>query len=560
VLRLIRFFLQDPGRRRNLVALLQMVSFFGAIIILYSIIFHVLMEREGQHYSWITGFYWTLTVMSTLGFGDITFHTDLGRLFSIVVLLTGSTFMLILLPFMFLQFFWLPWMQAQAEARRPRRLDPAITDHVVLTQHDSLSTALIERLTQFHYDYVLIEPDPDEATRLADEGLRVIIGDLDDPATYRRARVAAAALVVTARTDEMNTQIASTVRTITETTPIIATAAVPASVDILELAGCTQVLQLVDILGESLARRMSAGDAMAHVIGEFDEVVIAEATVKGTPLIGRTLIEADLRRQAGVTVIGVWERGVFQPARPETQITEQTVLLLAADTKQLYHYNSLFAIYNQNPATALIIGAGRVGRATARALRERGVDYRIIECDPQVIDEPDRTVIGSAAELEILKEAGIDTAPAVILTTRDDETNVYLAIYCRQLRPDIQIIARANFERNVQTLHRAGTDFALSYPSMGASEIANLLQRSSALMIAEGLEVVRLPVPDCLAGRSIAQSEIRPRTGCSVVATVDAGKTTVNPAPEQDLPAGGEMILIATADGERVFLREFGDS
>jgi voltage-gated potassium channel len=560
MLRLIRFFLQDPGRRRNLVALLQVMSVFGAIIILYSIIFHVLMEREDQHYSWITGFYWTLTVMSTLGFGDITFHTDLGRAFSIVVLLSGSTFMLILLPFMFLQFFWLPWMQAQTEARRPRRLDPAITDHVVLTQHDALSTALIERLIQFHYDYVLIEPDPDEATRLADEGLRVIFGELDDPATYRRARVAAAALVVTARTDEMNTQIASTVRTITETTPIIGTAEVSASVDILELAGCTQVLQLVDMLGESLARRMSGGDAMAHVIGEFDEVVIAEATVKGTPIIGRTLVEADLRRQAGVTVIGVWERGVFQPARPETRITEQTVLLLAADAKQLYRYNSLFAIYNQNPATALIIGAGRVGRATARALRERGVDYRIVERDPQVIVEPDRTVVGSAAELEILKEAGIDTAPAVILTTRDDETNVYLAIYCRKLRPDIQIIARANFERNVQTLHRAGTDFVLSYPSMGAREVANLLQRSSTLMIAEGLEVVRLPVPDCLAGRNIAQSEIRPRTGCSVVATARAGNTTVNPAPEQELPAGGEMILIATADGERAFLREFGDS
>jgi transaldolase / glucose-6-phosphate isomerase len=38
-------------------------------------------EREGREHSWITGVYWTLTVMSTLGFGDITFETDLGRLF-----------------------------------------------------------------------------------------------------------------------------------------------------------------------------------------------------------------------------------------------------------------------------------------------------------------------------------------------------------------------------------------------------------------------------------------------------------------------------------------------
>ncbi len=39
------------------------------------------MAAEGQDHSWITGVYWTLTVMSTLGFGDITFATDLAAAF-----------------------------------------------------------------------------------------------------------------------------------------------------------------------------------------------------------------------------------------------------------------------------------------------------------------------------------------------------------------------------------------------------------------------------------------------------------------------------------------------
>jgi hypothetical protein len=64
------------------------------------------MESEGKEYSWITGFYWTLTVMTTLGFGDITFTTDLGKIFSIVVLLSGVIFLLVLLPFTFIQFFF----------------------------------------------------------------------------------------------------------------------------------------------------------------------------------------------------------------------------------------------------------------------------------------------------------------------------------------------------------------------------------------------------------------------------------------------------------------------
>ena len=67
-----------------------------AIIITCSILFHVLMSYEGREYSWITGFYGTLTVMPTLGFGDITFKTDLGLIFSIIVLLTGSVYLLVM--------------------------------------------------------------------------------------------------------------------------------------------------------------------------------------------------------------------------------------------------------------------------------------------------------------------------------------------------------------------------------------------------------------------------------------------------------------------------------
>ena len=86
---IISALLGERTSRYNLLALLKLVLVLIGLITIYSVIFHVLMEREGQHHSWITGFYWTLTVMSTLGFGDITFESDAGRLFSIIVLVTG---------------------------------------------------------------------------------------------------------------------------------------------------------------------------------------------------------------------------------------------------------------------------------------------------------------------------------------------------------------------------------------------------------------------------------------------------------------------------------------
>ena len=76
--------LSSRGRRPRIGTLIRFLVILGFMVVAYATIFKLLMAREGQEHSWITSFYWVLTVMSTLGFGDITFHTDVGRLFSIV--------------------------------------------------------------------------------------------------------------------------------------------------------------------------------------------------------------------------------------------------------------------------------------------------------------------------------------------------------------------------------------------------------------------------------------------------------------------------------------------
>jgi Trk K+ transport system NAD-binding subunit len=205
----------------------------------------------------------------------------------------------------------------------------------------------------------------------------------------------------------------------------------------------------------------------------------------------------------------------------------------------------------------VIIGGGRVGSATARALTERGLGYRIVEQNPELVREPEAFVLGNAAELSVLKKAGIDEAPAAIITTHDDDMNVYLTIYCRRLRPDIQIISRVALERNISSLHRAGADFVMSYASMGANAVFNLLERGGTLMVAEGLDVFKVRMPTSLAGKTIAESGIRPTTGCTVIALDSDGTTQVNPDPTRPLPAEAEMILIGSAEGESRFLGKF---
>jgi hypothetical protein len=94
-----------------------LVLTFVGMVGLFSTLFHELMAREGRTYSWPTSVYWTLTTMTTLGFGDITFESDAGRIFSVVVLLAGSTFLLVMLPFVFIQFVFVPWMNERDRRR-----------------------------------------------------------------------------------------------------------------------------------------------------------------------------------------------------------------------------------------------------------------------------------------------------------------------------------------------------------------------------------------------------------------------------------------------------------
>ena len=540
--------------RRNVRVLARFFLVLAAMITIYSIGFHLLMLKEGQEHTWITGFYWTFTVMSTLGFGDITFHTDLGRLFSIMVLFSGMIFLLVLFPFTFIEFFYEPWMKAQASARAPRQLRADVRGHVLLTNHDPVTIALIRRLEQYHYTYALVVPDVEEALRLHDLELNVVVGDMDDPNTWEQVRVEAAALVASTASDIKNTNVAFTVRGLAKDLPIVTSASDEASVDILKLAGSSMVLRLEEMIGQSFTRRTMGGKTMSRVIGRFDDLLIAEATAHRTPLVGKTLRENRLREKAGVTVVGVWERGLFEQARAETLIHDNTVLVMAGSKEHMLRFDEIFSVFKASTAPVVILGGGRVGQATARALARREVDYRIVEVLPELTQDQEKYVLGSAADLAVLEKAGIRESSTVIITPHDDDLNIYLTIYCRQLRPDIQILSRATHEQNVATLHRAGADSVLSFASMGAGAVMNLLQRDKILMVEEGLDLFEVRMPAGLAGRTIAESAIREQTGCSVVAIRSEHGIEVVSNPSTILPAGAEIVLIGTALSQDRFL------
>jgi voltage-gated potassium channel len=554
----LTFFVSEPTFRKNLKALLKLLLFVVAVMVLFSLGFQVIMIAvEDQQHSIIAGFYWTIVTMTTLGYGDIIFLTDAGRLYSVFVILSGVVLLLIILPFAFIRFFYAPWLEAQIHLRAPRRVPSHVRDHILICNFDSVAQELARRLKDDNLPFFVLAANPKEAADLINEDIPVVLGAYDSTATYESLRIREARLVVANYEDAVNTNIVLTIREVAPDTPVVAIAASEDAIDVMTLAGATEVLPLKRWLGEHLANRVSATRAHSHVVGRFEDLHIAELPVRKTPLSGKTIMQTKLREIAGINVLAVWERGVLKAARPDLKLTDDSVPVIAGTAEQLEALDELLLIYDINTNPVILIGGGRVGRAAAKSLLEKSIPISLVERDEirarRLSEQGYAVFTGSGDDLDLLQSAGILQAPSVVLSTHDDATNIYLTSYCRRLNPDIRIVARITYERNVESVHRAGADFVLTYASLGATAIYSVLQGNPLLILGEGLSFFTVKVPDSITGKTLGESGIGARTGMIVIGIRANGEfnATVNAATTLEKDA--ELIMLGDKDQKHRF-------
>jgi Trk K+ transport system NAD-binding subunit len=243
-------------------------------------------------------------------------------------------------------------------------------------------------------------------------------------------------------------------------------------------------------------------------------------------------------------------------------LSDHSVPVIVGTEEQLTELDALFVIYPYNENPVLIIGGGKVGCAAARALRERNTAVTILDQDPSLEAElaqvADRVVVGDAASLQVVMEAGIADAPSVVLTTNDDATNIFLALYCRKLNAETHIVSRITQEWNLEAIHRAGANFALSHSALAVKSLISMVHGRELVILGEGAELFVESVPPPLAGKRLGESGIGAQTGLNVIAVREAGVSKTNPSANIELPPEGELVMLGTAEQRRHFVQLFG--
>lgn len=209
----------------------------------------------------------------------------------------------------------------------------------------------------------------------------------------------------------------------------------------------------------------------------------------------------------------------------------------------------------------IICGHGRVGRSAREYLAANGYDVVVVDRDPHRVEGLEQDVahiVGDGTDDAVLREAGIEHARALVATLETDADTVYLTLSARAMCPDLVIVARARTTDSKRKLVLAGATRAVNPQRIGGRRMAVFALQPD---VAEFLEVVmhdedvdfrieQVPVlpGSALAGLTVAELEVRERTGALLLALRRQADLPVepNPAPGTPVPPGAVLIVLGT--------------
>jgi Trk K+ transport system NAD-binding subunit len=231
------------------------------------------------------------------------------------------------------------------------------------------------------------------------------------------------------------------------------------------------------------------------------------------------------------------------------------ILVGSADNVQRFEELCGEALPLRRSGPFVVAGYGEVGSKVVQLLSDVGEEIVVVDRE----ERPGVTVVGDALDSRILEKAGVAGAQAAVLALDTDSATMFATVILKDLAPDVPVIARVNRAENVERIHRAGADFALSISQVSGQILARRLLGEEAVSVDPQLKVLRV-LAGSLGGKHPVEVGIREKTGCSVVA-VERGESLVMDFDEDFRFQGDDAIyIVGSSRATRAYLEAFPPS
>jgi len=221
----------------------------------------------------------------------------------------------------------------------------------------------------------------------------------------------------------------------------------------------------------------------------------------------------------------------------------------------------------------IICGFGRMGEILAGEMERQNKQFVIVEDDTDRLAEAAAlnylSIHGDASEEDTLERAGLEKATTLVTTLPRDADNVFITLTARNSNPDLQIIARGEYESTEKKLLQAGANRVVLPAATGAFRMAAMITRPSAVELIEvvaGRQIAEvdvdeffLPKESLLVGNTIRDSKAGSRHNLLIVAIRrGGGDLEFNPPAHHKFEAGDSVIIMGRLKNIEGFRSEHG--
>ena len=522
--------------RRLIVLGVGLVVFVIVTALIYEL---GMLKLEGKERSFWRSLEWATETISTTGYGsDNVWSHPAMVLFVVLIEFAG-----ILLVPVIVSVVLVPFMEEQFERLLPRTA-PEMAEQVVVFRYGPAVETLLQRLKSGGVPSLVVELDETVARAVLERELPVVFSRNEEDA-LDVCRLPAARALVANGTDEQNASIILRARQMGFRREVFAFVEEPSHRKPMELAGATAVYTPRHIVAAALAAH--ASDRISPRLPGAESIPSIHRREMRVPpssaLAGMTLGQARLGEESGAIVVGQWTRSRLLARCDASMRIEPGALLEMIGTDEALDRAAILVggVYLRQSGPFLVGGFGEVGRKVHELLRDAGEEVRVIERHAA----PGVDVVGSVLDTNVLEQAGLESARAVVLALNSDDATLFATVIVRDAAPNVTVIARVNHSRNLENIYRAGADYALSISDISGEMLSARLLGRVARTRDEHRQVVRVPVR-AAAGKRVRELGVRAH-GCSLVG-IDRGGAFVEVTADTELAAGDLAYLCGNVE------------